>query len=283
MIDNTQNINLDDIVTFLNGNESINLINNNIEGAIAPNAQFFIHPKEFPMFEMNKINFDINDKSVYYKYNDKGFRCDNFDSYESKNKIIFAGCSEGEGIGSNIEESWPYIIFNYLKNKNIVDNFYNLSVDNFGFQKIISNCLAYIDNFDSPDYIIILFPEITRQISWNKDTNSFYVEWNDVNQIHIEKNLISFLNSFINFITTMHIFEKYCIEKNIKLYWSIWSEKENYIFKKLECFKNFVPFDYSILNNSNLSKNKRDGHHGAYYHNLWANNIIQHIVKNLGV
>lgn len=48
---------------------------------------------------------------IDYKYNNFGFRCDDFDSWEKfPYRILFAGCSMTEGIGLPLEDIWPTLL-----------------------------------------------------------------------------------------------------------------------------------------------------------------------------
>ena len=197
----------------------------------------------------------------------------------NKTKVVFAGCSEGTGLGGNINQSWPGIVYDNIKDSMNLDGFYNISVDNFGFQKIIMNCLSYVKEYGSPDIFIVLFPDVPRVTKWLND--GYTVDWHNPYLLDVPENLESFMNSLVEFISHVHLFEEYCKAKDIKLVWSIWSNKENEIFKTIKIFKNFVEFDYSIaLNELNVINKitKRDGHQGEYAHTIWAKNFIKYLI-----
>jgi len=241
-----------------------------------------MHPKEFSMFKMNGIKTPEDDLSIFYNYNNEGYRSDNFND-DIKAKVVFAGCSEGEGIGSSLESTWPGIIYNKIKNDLNLNGFYNISFDNAGFQKIFMNCMSYIKKYNAPEMFIILFPDLPRVIEWKDEHKKYYVEWYNPNQIDNSVNRTYYMNAIINFISHMHMFESYCKTNNIKLVWSIWNQLDNEIFGQLDIFANFVKFDYNLLENDIVLKQKqirRDGHQGEYKHNIWAKNILNYMEKN---
>lgn len=261
------------------------IINNNylfdkLEHFIEPNAFFTMHPKEIPMFEMMQIE-PIDDLSIKYSYNNEGFRSDNFIKDHSGKHVLFAGCSEGEGIAADLDTVWNKIVYDHLNSDNEYSGFFNVSIDNFGFHKIIFNVINYINKYGKPDELIILFPEVCRVNEWMTNENTYMQNWaNSFNLVtDIEKK--KFMDALINFIPFMKLFESYCKDNNIKLLWSTWSSLEGRVYSELSTFKNFFEINYSVdtvFNSTNKpDQNKqirRDGHQGEYYHKIWAQNFI---------
>lgn len=270
----------EDIYSKLVEGQGQSIVFKKLEPANQPNATYTMHPKEFDMFKMNNIPIPEDDGTITYEYNSDGFRSDDFSHAE--NKMLFIGCSEGEGCGAPLASVWTNQVFNNTKHLYNAEKFYNISVDNFGYQKIFSNTLSYIHKYGKPEVIVMLFPDIARTISWNSKGGTFTVEWTNPNVLNSKSSVKHFMDSLMNFIGEMHLFEEYCKEANIKLFWSIWSSKENKIFEQLSVFKNFIPFDYSIYSNSDLVNKqiRRDGHQGEYQHTTWATNISAYIIKS---
>lgn len=261
--------------------ESSSIVKCELQPANIPGEQYTMHPKEFAMFEMNNIPIPEDDLSISYNYNSSGFRSDDFDP--SENRVVFAGCSEGEGLGGKLETTWPRIVFDQLNDIFKTDRYYNLSVDNFGYQKIISNCLAYIDKYGAPKYLVVLFPDIARTVSWHTGIKTYSVEWTNPNELGSDLNMKRFMDALIGFIGYMHMFERYCQDKGTQLVWSTWSHLENGLISDLAVFNNFVTFDYSIVTDPELRTKmvKRDGHQGEYQHMTWAINIINYIRQSV--
>jgi hypothetical protein len=270
-------ITAEEIIKNLLTSTATAIVNKTIESTPYKNKQFTMHPKEFEMFDMNKIPIPEDDLSISYHYNSDGFRCEDLSLDEDF--VLFSGCSEGEGIGANLDTTWTKIVFNEIKDLLNVNRFYNLSVDNFGYQKIISNSLSFLTKTHKPSAVIILFPEISRTVSWDKIKPEYTVEWTNINHISNNSDFKHIMDSFVNFIGLMHVFEAYCDSNDIKLFWSTWSQTENNVIRDINVFKNFVPFDYSIYKNTDLERKqtRRDGHQGEYHHRLWATNIQKSI------
>lgn len=276
-------MNKDEILKSLEklGSPTVNFTN--LEGTEYKDSEFGIHPKEFPMFKMNNIPVPEDDGSVSYKYNTLGFRSDEFEpkTLEDKSRLVFAGCSEGEGVGGNIDESWTGMTYQEAKDLLNLDGFYNLSVDNFGFQKIILNCLLYAKKFGNPDYFVVLFPDVSRVFKWLDDEKQYTTAWEDPNHLEIKQNRELFMDSFINFIIHMNMFEEFCRTNSIKLFWSTWSRIENSAISELQMFDNFIEFDFDSHTEhySDQGIVKRDGHQGVNAHRLWSINITNAIIE----
>lgn len=258
------------------------IINNNylfdsLEHFIEPNKEFTMHPKEIFMFEMIGKE-PVDDLSIHYKYNNAGFRSDDFTNMHSKKHLLFSGCSEGEGIASPLDTMWNKIVYNNLNKDNGYSGFFNVAIDNFGFHKVVFNIINYINIYGKPDEIIILMPDVCRLNQWDSESNNYYQIWANPNDLNNTKDQINFMNAVIDFIPFMKLFEEYCSTNNIKLIWSTWSELENKIYSDLNTFKYFFQMDYSLNDElDNSLQIRRDGHQGEYYHRIWANNFIKRI------
>lgn len=83
--------------------------NKKYEDAIKNNAEELIRDMEH--YKNNPIE---------YKFNNYGFRCDDFDNDEPGN--LFIGCSHTKGIGHYLESTWAHIV-----NEHIGGRYYNIS------------------------------------------------------------------------------------------------------------------------------------------------------------
>lgn len=248
-----------------------------MENFIEPNSRLTMHPKEIFMFEMMGKD-PVDDLSVDYKYNNDGFRSDNFIDVHHKKHILFSGCSEGEGIASPLETMWNKIVYNSLNSEGQYSGFFNVAIDNFGFHKVIFNIINYISKYGKPDEVVLLMPDICRLNQWDVNGKNYYQIWANPNNLSTQKDQENFMNAIINFIPFMKLFESYCDSNNIKLTWSTWSQTEGQVFSMLGAFKHFFEIDYSLPTNVDKSNQiRRDGHQGAYYHDLWAQNFLKRI------
>ncbi len=254
-----------------------NYLFDKMENFIDPNSIFTMHPKEIFMFDMMGKD-PIDDGSVEYKYNNDGFRSDNFADVHTKKHLLFSGCSEGEGIAAPLETMWNKIVYNELNANNDYSGFFNVAIDNFGFHKIVFNIINYISKYGKPDEIILLMPDICRLNQWDINYNNYYQIWVNPNGLTTKTDQEQFMNAIINFIPFMKLFESYCDSNNIKLTWSTWSYLEGRVFSMTKVFKHFFEIDLSISTKVDQSNQiRRDGHQGAYYHDLWAQNFLKRI------
>lgn len=238
-----------------------------------------------------------DDGTVSYKYNSEYFISDEFTNTHNRLHVLFAGCSETEGQGGNIEDSWGNILFNTIKDYTDAEGFYNLGKAGYGWQKIINQVRIYINRYGKPDNLFILLPNIGRSIEWSDEYNSWYVkqayprfESNKI--LNSKKNLLAEMSEqeykkvFIDFVISWRLFEDFCNAANIKLIWGTWEPVDDYNFTKLNLFNNFVPLPKSDLamiiekyrkdaKTSPGDLEKRDGHHGRLFHEYWADTMLE--------
>lgn len=106
-----------------------------------------------------------DDGTVVYRYNNEFFRSDDFSTVHDGKHVLFAGCSETEGQGGNMEDSWGHMVFEKIKDSNNVNSFYNLGRAGFGWQKIISQTQLYIKKYGKPDLMFVLLPNVGRFVN----------------------------------------------------------------------------------------------------------------------
>jgi hypothetical protein len=251
--------------------------------------------KIFTKLPIEKIEDSQDDGSIIYKYNDDFFRCDNFKKTHEGIHILFAGCSQSEGVGGNIENSWTNILYNKIKENNRVDGFYSIAKAGYGWQKIISNSLIYFRKYGTPDYFFILLPNVGRMYEWEPLENKWLYK-QKYPEIFIktikEKNEIGFseseyMKSIIDFKSSWNLFEEFCNSKNIKMLWSTWDELDNINYKTIGTSDNYIEvanqknmeiyFENYIKNNKlkNDDMNRRDDHYGTLYNRYWSDNYYK--------
>jgi hypothetical protein len=240
-----------------------------------------------------------DDGTVSYHYNSEYFRSDDFISEHSGRHVLFAGCSETEGQGGNIEDSWAKILFNRIEN---ASGFFNLGKSGYGWQKIISQLRVYIDKYGKPDNLFVLLPNIGRSIEWSKEDKAWYTRqlyprskseegYTSEDSIYVSSmSPEQYQKTFIDFVISWRLFEDFCKMANIKLVWGTWEPIDDYNFTKLDLFNNFVPLPKQDLpgiidqyrKDAKLGKfdlDKRDGHHGRLFHEYWADMMLQEAVR----
>ena len=111
----------------------------------------FLHPGEVS----RGIVPDPKD-NITYAYNSIGFRSDEFKKDHDGEHVLFAGCSETEGAGDNIENSWAGIVYNKMSETNKLSGFFNIGRSGWGWQIIIANTIEYIKAYGKPDKLLSL-------------------------------------------------------------------------------------------------------------------------------
>ena len=248
-----------------------------------------IPPEDFP----HNSKQVIDDGSVTYKYNSDYFRCDEFTKEHDGKHVLFAGCSETEGVGGNLDECWAFDLYKKLSVNNKLSGYFNLGKAGFGWQKIINNINVYIDKYGVPDYLFIMLPNVTRYYSWNEDLKTWFYEQKIVPNCFKQNNKnkktewelgnLDNKKMLIDFIVSWKMFEKYCSALGIKLLWSTWEPADACNFTLgLNLFNNFYSINLYdvedfIIKNDLLSTpstlfagRKRDGHSGPTVHQFWA-------------
>lgn len=105
----------------------------------------------------HKCTYGIDDFN--YKFNAVGFRCDNFNN-NTKNKILFSGCSFTEGTGLPLEHTWSYQLNEMLLGKNAP----YFSIASGGDSRVgqLRKLMILVNSGFVPDLIIINLPDRYR-------------------------------------------------------------------------------------------------------------------------
>lgn len=229
--------------------------------------------KTYQKYQPNPYTKD----DITYKFNNYGFRCDDF--IPSDHRLVFLGCSVTEGIGLPLEETFSYQIYNYVK-KEIKKDFpyWNLGLGGCGLDSII-RCYNNFSTMLRPQVVIALFPSYRLEY-FSEISDKWYAVLpnNDEEKIFLKNPFL--LNSEI--IT-------YSIEKNLVMldlllerYSSmlIWDKWDDEGFKKvnvsnLRNLQNYVDAWYPAIKNTLNDVKARDGkHHGKNTHKEFAKIIL---------
>lgn len=277
---------------------SESLFFNSLEKIERHEDERFVHSLE------NKITKYKNMPEVEYLFNTMGFRSDEFKTDHKKEHILFAGCSETEGVGGNLDSCWSYMLYSEMLKEKDLSGFFNIGRSGWGYDRIISNIMSYINSYGKPDKIFILFPNLGRFYGWDKSKSKYSEMF--VYKSSIPPNVDSsqkeiypdtkkdlaieeHRRNFISFTMIMRIFEEYCISSGIKLFWSTWNRYDSQNLEKVSIFKNYVPMDSRSFFKENedyllgISKDredwgsKRDGHAGYLLHLSWSKRFFEHL------
>lgn len=241
------------------------------------------------------------DCKVEYRYNSEWFRSDEFTTRHDGLHILFAGCSNTEGVGSNIEDTWSYLLYKEFAKQNKISGYFNLGKGGSGWHKIISNCIKYINQYGAPDYLFINMPNILRNYIWNENELRYsyrqklpYADASNNHDAYFDDNKSTVEDHRKNypiFLTSWLLFVEYCKALNIRLLWTTWDEHDGLNIKISDYFndtffllKQDLSKDIFEMTNGKAKESDiraRDGHPGKVIQAIWANIFIREI-KNKG-
>lgn len=266
------------------------------------NHKEHINTKQFSIIPMERLSDGRKDEGdVLYVYNNENFRCDDFTSSHNGTHILFAGCSETEGVGGNLDQVWSKMLYDQLAEKNNLSGFFSIARSGYGWQKIITNAMIYFKKFGYPEYMFILLPQVGRIYEWN-DSNKTYMYTQKYTESHLGRDMSSHDNlskdryfvELINFIISWQLFEEFCKSNNIKLLWTTWEHVDSVNIKNYNTFNNFFNLDPDecmkyindqyVVHNKKIDKNdisKRDGHSGLLVNEYWLS-IFKEQIRQKG-
>lgn len=261
------------------------------------NYRFVNNKHTFDQIPPEQVLKGREDSKVEYRYNSELFRSDEFIKDHNGLHILFAGCSNTEGVGSNIEDTWSYLVYQEFTKQNKVSGYFNLGKGGYGWHKIISNCVTYINKYGAPDYLFINMPNILRNYIWNENELQYSyrqkLPYGDVGMEHNDyfnenkSTVEEHRKNYPIFLTSWILFVEYCKSLNIKLLWTTWDELDGLNIKVSGYFD-----DSFFLLKQNLSKDifeitngaakesdirARDGHPGRAIQAIWANIFVKEI------
>jgi hypothetical protein len=117
---------------------------------------------------------------IEYKYNENGHRSKEIKDLDFDNYILYTGCSHTEGIGIELDKTYPYLFSKMLEK-----DYYNLAVEGTGIDVVEYNLLTWFAKFTKkPKLVVIQWPDHSRFLSkypgyenfipegtWAKDKN----------------------------------------------------------------------------------------------------------------
>lgn len=105
--------------------------------------------------------------SISYVRNKLGHRCKDLDDLNQDNYILFTGCSHTEGIGVELEKTYPYLIA-----KSLGCDYYNLALGGTGIDVLMYNLTIFnLTVTKKPKYLIVQYPDVTRYSSMDMDNS----------------------------------------------------------------------------------------------------------------
>lgn len=105
-----------------------------------------------------------------YKFNNRGFRCDDFEAWEKHPiRIVFAGCSETEGAGLPLENVWAKIFHSKVCSElGHQIPFWSVAHGGASMDHVVKQLYNEADSL-RPQIVIALLPHFERRERWNND------------------------------------------------------------------------------------------------------------------
>lgn len=179
------------------------------------------------IYRMNLLNFeneliktlvDGSKKSyssydIEYNLNNDYCRSDDFKYEHSGKHIVFAGCSNTFGVGTDYKKTWAYKTYEEISKNETIDGYYNLGFEAATTIEIIVQVFRYIRKYGNPDFIFILFPDTDR--------DDQYFKIGDIYTPVMQREFYMIL-------------EQYCRSHNIQLISSTWDMSFTDIWEKIK-------------------------------------------------
>lgn len=95
---------------------------------------------------------------IYYKFNSFGHRSVEIENLDFDNYFLVAGCSHTQGVGLELEKTYPYLLSEKLK----ID-YYNLGIGASGLDVMEHNLLLWFHRFKKkPKFVLLQWPDVSR-------------------------------------------------------------------------------------------------------------------------
>lgn len=102
---------------------------------------------------------------VSYIHNSNGHRCKEIKDIDLNNYILYAGCSHTEGIGLELEKTYPYLF-----SKSLNCDYYNLGVGGSGIDVLLHNLIVWFGSVkQKPKLVVIQWPFWARYARFTKE------------------------------------------------------------------------------------------------------------------
>ena len=112
------------------------------------------------------IDWYYRTHQISYSYNSLGHRCKNIEDIDLSNYILFAGCSHTEGIGLELENTYPYQVAELLG-----CDYYNLGLGGASIDLMMHNLVMWNNKVSAkPKALVILWPHHVRFMTIDNDT-----------------------------------------------------------------------------------------------------------------
>lgn len=236
------------------------------------------------------IHSGKEDWEVEYSFNNELFRCDHFTKEHDGLHILFGGCSNTEGVGSNIQDNWSYRLYKDISQHTKTSGFFSVAKGGYGWHQIFLNFKIYVEKYGAPDYYFVLHPNIVRHYVWQEEKNNWKYAQRNGGDLPEEELYLEYKNKFPDWATAMALFIAYCDSVGTKFLWTTWATEQNQNIKDSRFFESTF-FETNKVNRQWMSiarpdgkiakddVNFRDGHPGRLAHELWHKSFKDELIK----
>jgi hypothetical protein len=153
-------------------------------------THYFIGSDQASLYKKNldalPIDWYYRNRAITYVYNEYGHRCPNIKDVDFDNYILFAGDSHTEGVGLELETTYPYLVA-----KELGTTYYNLGLGGSGLDVMFYNLSVWLSKYPKPKYISLYYSDPTRFITYLEEEDAYChcSTWSDEYNI---KNMLKF-------------------------------------------------------------------------------------------
>jgi len=116
---------------------------------------------------------------IRYIRNSNGHRCKEIKDINLSNYILYAGCSHTEGIGLELEKTYPYLL-----SKSLSCDYYNLGLGGSGIDVLLHNLIVWFGTVkQKPKLVIIQWPFWARYARFTKEPTNTNLQNNRISII----------------------------------------------------------------------------------------------------
>lgn len=116
------------------------------------------------LFEHNlkvqPIDWYYRTHEITYNRNSNGHRCKEITDIDLNNYILFAGCSHTEGVGLELEKTYPYLLSQKMK-----CDYYNLAVGGTGADVLNHNIVTWFAKVKKPPKLLIVQWQVEARVA----------------------------------------------------------------------------------------------------------------------
>jgi hypothetical protein len=125
------------------------------------------------------IDWYYRTKQISYIRNSNGHRCKEIKDIDLSNYILYAGCSHTEGIGLELEKTYPYLL-----SKSLGCDYYNISIGGSGIDVLLHNLIVWFGTVkQKPKLVIIQWPFWARYARFTEEPTNTNLQNNYISTI----------------------------------------------------------------------------------------------------